>query len=279
MFTKKIWIYWQQGWQNAPILVKQCRESWERLNPEFEIHALDDESISRYVDIERVLDFSRRDLTVQKKAALLRLALLARYGGVWADATVMCGLPLGQWIDDHCESRFFAFRNPGKDRMMANWFIAAEPQSVILRRLYRSFLRFYTDNYFFNQGTVVGEKLLAHFSGRWNASAESTVKWHGWFARKVLRVYPYFIFHYTFNKLILEDPECAEEWKVAKPLSAGPPHRLQVLKLTAQDTEEAMGAARRVIDGGEAVVHKLDWRVDTSSRYWDFVLKSLRGVA
>lgn len=99
--------------------------------------------------------------------------------------------------------------------------------------------------------------------------------WHSPFARKVLGVYPCFIFHYTFNRLILEDPECARLWNEAKPFAAGDPHRVQYLAEAADGIERATA----VIDSGCSPVHKLAWRVDSSNEYWSAVVAHLAPAA
>jgi len=268
MLTKKIWMYWGQGWDQAPHLVTQCKNSWARLNPDFELYLLDDKTLFDYIDFPKAIDIKRRDLTIQKISALARLALLSKYGGVWADGTTMCTQPLSEWLEQYYGCEFFAFRNPGKDRLMANWFIAAEPGSVILQRLNKHFTDFYVKNHFSNMGTAIGEKMIQYFGRRWNVDARSSLMWHDWFVRKVLRIYPYFIFHYTFNKLILEDVECARMWNETKALSAETPHKVQYLENRRDNVNEA----KRVIDSGISPVHKLNWRVNSSNNYWSAVL-------
>ena len=271
MTIKKIWIYWHQGWENAPSIVKQCKSSWARLNPDYEIHALDQDSLAKHIAFPTGINTQRKDLTVQKIAALARLVLLSKYGGIWADATVMCAKPLSEWIEEYYSSRFFAFRTPGKDRFMSNWFIAAEPENIILQRMYKNFLDFYVNNYFSNQDTALGNALLKIFNLHWKSNVRNSIKWHSWFARKVLRVYPYFIFHYTFNKLILEDEECAKLWNDAKPFPADSPHYVQF----QQKAENGIANAKEAIDSGNIPMHKLDWRVDCSNHYWSTILPYL----
>ena len=271
MITKKIWMYWHQGWEHAPGLVLQCKDSWQHLNPDYEVYALDRDSIADYADLSKCLDLNREDLTLQKLAALNRLVLLKNHGGVWVDATALCAQPLSQWIENYYQSRFFAFRDPGKDRLMSNWMIAAEPESLILQKLHAEFLAFYTDNVFSNQNTPVGKLALRLLRRRWQSSLPKTTRWHSWFARKVLRVYPYFIFHYTFNKVILENPECAQLWNQGASLSAQPAHRVQRLAREADGIENA----KREIDSGLVPVHKLDWRADPSDTYWSIILPYL----
>jgi len=268
MITKKIWMFWDQGWEQAPNLVTQCKNSWAELNPDYELHLLDKDSLFDFIELPNAISIQRKDLTIQKISALARLALLAKYGGVWADGTTMCTQPLSEWIEDYYDCHFFAFRNPGKDRLMANWFIAAEPDSVILQRLNQNFSDFYVNNYFSNMGTKHGENLLNFLGRRWNSDLEKSLMWHNWFVRKILRVYPYFIFHYTFNKLIFEDSECASMWNQTKSLPAEPPHLVQQFERKADNVTQA----KKVIDSGATPVHKLNWRVDSSTSYWSTIL-------
>ena len=175
--TKKIWIYWHQGWEKAPSLVKQCKGSWARLNPDYELHALDQNSLFDHIEFPTGIDIQRKDLTVQHISELGRLALLSKYGGVWTDTTVMCTRPLSAWLEEYYGSQFFAFRNPGKNRLMDTWFIAAESENIILRRLYKNFSDFYVNNYFSNQGTVF-HALLIYFRRRLNSDFRTTGSWH-----------------------------------------------------------------------------------------------------
>ena len=260
MITKQIWMYWDQGWDHAPDLVKECKNSWIRLNPDYEMHTLDQTSLFDYIDFPVGIDIRRKDLTIQKVANLARLALLSKHGGVCADATLMCVKPLSEWIEEYYESQFFAFRNPGTDRLMSNWFIAAESENIILRRLY-------------NQGTALGKVLLKKFGRYWNKEIKTSLKWHSWFARKVLRIYPYFIFHYTFNKLIHDDPECAKLWNDAKPFSAEAPHLMKRL----ESAVDGIAKAKREIDNHNTPMYKLSWRVDSSNSYWSAIIPYLRG--
>ena len=252
--------------------MRRCLRSWVRLNPDYEVRALDRHKLLDYIEFPRGIDPGRKDLTVQKIAALGRLALLAQYGGVWADATVVCTKPLSEWLEPYFESRFFAFRSPGPDRLMSNWFIAADASSLILKRLYDSFAGFYADNVFTNQGTAEGDRILESYVPRYSSDIASTLFWHSAYATQVLRVYPYFIFHYTFNRLILTDPECAALWNRAKPFSAEPPHRLQQW---APRSVDGIDLARRDIDSGLTPMYKLDWRADSSNPFWTAILQHL----
>ena len=270
-----IWMYWHQGWDNAPRLVRACRDTWLRLNPDHQLHQLDQHSVREYVRPHPGIAADRPDITVQKWSALARLNLLANHGGVWVDATVACVQPLNTWLDVSSESPFFAFGNPGPDRLMSNWFIAADPASLLAQRLHRDLSNYYATNRFSRQGTEFGDRLIERFNRRWSTAAADTPAWHSWFARKILRVYPYFIFHYTFNRLVLEDPECAAEWQAAQALAAGPPHRIQEWA----SYPDGIGRAIYDIETRVAPVQKLDWRLDPDAPYWSAVLKHLEAIS
>lgn len=276
MEFRHLWTYWHQGWDQAPPLVQQCAASWQRQNPDWQVHLLDWRTLPDHVEFPRGIDPHRRDLTVQKVAALARLGLLAEHGGAWADATTLCTRPVSTWLDEYrTDDGFFAFRSPAPDRLMSNWFIAAEPSSVILHRLAESFTAYYRDTFFFNQATPLGDWLGPRFEQRWSVDAAASVRWRSWFARKVLRIYPYFAFHYTFNDLVLNDPECRRLWATGKPYSALPPHRLQQIA----GEPDGLAKALRGIDSGEAPIYKLDWRLNPNDPYWTGVLQRLEAFA
>jgi hypothetical protein len=275
MPTKILWSYWQQGWENAPELVKLCAASWVAKNPDYEIHFLDERSIADFISLPKEISRQRRDLTVQKVANIIRLALLSVYGGVWADATLYCIRPLRDWLDEYYAVHFFVFRYPAVDKMMSNWFFAAEPDSLILRRYAERQVAFFAENTFSNQRTPRGKFIVKALSPRWNKDYRSTIHWLSWFARKILRVYPYYISYYIFNRLILCDSECAAQWNAAKPLLARPSQRMRILSTLENGIEQA----REDIAAQAAPLYKLNWRSDISTPYWAEVLRALQKQA
>ncbi len=118
-----VWMYWDQGVADAPYIVRHCIESWQRHNPDWDVRVLDATTVQDYVDLS---DVPTR-LPFRFKSDLLRVRLMARYGGVWADATVFCHRPLKEWVDLATVSGFFLMRNPGPGRSIASWFMAACP--------------------------------------------------------------------------------------------------------------------------------------------------------
>jgi hypothetical protein len=124
-----IWTLWLQGWETAPPIVRACRATWENRNPGWEVRALTQESLGEY---RSVVPPIWPGIPRAAYSDLVRVNLLSRFGGVWADATVYCTRPLAGWIDDATSSGFFAFR-PAQPRMLSTWFLAARQDSYLLR--------------------------------------------------------------------------------------------------------------------------------------------------
>ena len=169
---KTVWLYWEQGWDAAPELVRQCRRSWEVRNPDWTVRCLDAATLGEYFDLEEWLPGSvgrprwcwraaercydawqrsrsdrqwrmigRKKLSVQGRSDIVRLNLLARYGGVWADATLWCHRPLDDWLAPCLDSGFFSFHNGqmrnrlGESLRFTFWFLASRRNHEIVRRL------------------------------------------------------------------------------------------------------------------------------------------------
>ena len=271
--NKTIWTYWHQGVDPAPELVQQCWISWQRCNPEYRFVALDQHSLHRYVDLHERVDLTRRDITVQKIAAMARLLLLVKYGGVWVDATVFAVKPLAEWLPKYYGSGFFAFRYPHPGWMLSNWLIISEKDNVLVNALAETFLQYYIQNRFTNQDSRVFKYLMTRLVRRLN-TPEKSLFWHTWFARKVLRIYPYFIFHYTFNKVVLTNPECRKTWDAAEPYSADDPHFAMRCYYRKRPLQEALA----YIHSGASPVHKLDWRWQRSDPYQNAILTEFYGL-
>lgn len=128
--TRIIWTCWFQGRDHAPFLVRQCLESWERLNPDWEVRCLDRYNLLSYAPSLSEFDLEDRAITAASLSDIARIALLHEYGGVWVDATLFCNQPLDSWLPACMEEGFFAFDRP--DRPLASWFLAAEPGNPVI---------------------------------------------------------------------------------------------------------------------------------------------------
>lgn len=126
-------MFWLQGWDAAPEIVKACVASWRAHNPGWDIRLLTGSDVADLLGpIETLRAVDGKNLPVEAYSNLVRLGLLRRFGGVWADATTYCRRPLDEWIDDATVSGFFGFAQPGPDRMLSSWFLAAHAGNPLL---------------------------------------------------------------------------------------------------------------------------------------------------
>lgn len=272
--NKTIWILWYQGYDNAPEIVKLCIKSWIKFNPDYQIVILDKESLKQYISLpDSVSPENKKDISIAHYSDLCRIALLKDLGGCWADATAFCCKSLNAWLPDYYSAGFFTFRNPAPERMMANWFMAGEPDNIILTKLYTELLSLYESNIFENQNTDFGRQLVQALSPLLNKNYKSTLLWHSDIIVKGLKVYPYFIFHYTFNKLILENPNCRKVWEKVKIFDAKPALSLNFLEKSIE--ENKLHKAIQEIKKHQCPMYKLSWKIDANREYWDAIVENL----
>ena len=134
---KILWIFWSQGEENFPPIVRICVEQWRRLHPDWTINVIDKKSAERLVDMTDVSD----QFELRIYADALRLRLLAVYGGVWADSTVYPHIPLGSWLPFLASTGFFVFTDDGPGREVENWFIASAPGNALVKAWDNAFCR------------------------------------------------------------------------------------------------------------------------------------------
>lgn len=132
--SKKVWLFWWQGIDSAPELVKSCYASVKKYFEDWEIIVIDEKNYLDYVDIpEAIVRKHNADIITHTHFSdILRLALLCKYGGVWLDATVYC---TGKINQECLESDLFCYRNGWMDQeniSFSSWFISAKSNEPIL---------------------------------------------------------------------------------------------------------------------------------------------------
>ena len=153
--SRIIWSAWLQGLDNAPEMVNVCLESHQKHLPGYEFRVLDMENYRQWVELPEWVEekYARGMIPAALFSDVLRVAVLKRYGGVWMDASVLC-TGFGnqqlqkQWTEVE-NSRFAVFRYYRKgDRYpsgLANWFIAATPDNVVLTSVYDMLTAYWRD--------------------------------------------------------------------------------------------------------------------------------------
>jgi len=257
MIPKIIWIYWDSGFESAHKIVKYCVESWKNKNPDWQIRLISESNLSTYINAIDVTKHKYFKLPIQKKANLIRLKLLADYGGVWVDATVYCTKPLSQWVFKHSTSGFFVFSNPGRDRLISNWFIAANPNNYIIKELYKSRCEFWSKYDIPHQGFMM-KKVRPLLNKILNQKKYFTLLWFTLLFTRIFKMYPYVVFHYDFYRLLQKDQKFKANWNSIKHISAKKAHTIQKVGMLHQVNEETIQTLRKIDVPVFKLGHKFD---------------------
>ncbi|MCB1461596.1 MAG: hypothetical protein KDJ90_03985 [Nitratireductor sp.] len=248
--NRAIWSLWLQGEHNAPILQQACLKSWRRFNPDWEFVCLDERSASRYLDLD--LERLRRlGATPQALSDIVRIELLNRYGGVWVDASCLCRKPLSAWLHEVSANGFFAFSNPGPDRLVSTWFLYAEQGHPIIRHWAGVVSGFWRTSpgrpLDLEDSPPLLAFLLERYPWLWGVRA---VRW-------IERAYPYFWFHYLFEWVVRRYPEVRNSHASMPKVSSDIPHRAQMMGLGQLPTPEQ----KTELGECSAPLYKLDSRL------------------
>ena len=108
-FTDKIWQLWLQGEENMPAIVKKCTNT-VKIYHKNNVILLTKENLKEYIQFPDYIEekYKKGIITHANYSDLIRLTLLAKYGGCWVDSTIY----LTDFIpEDILKSDFFAFKS------------------------------------------------------------------------------------------------------------------------------------------------------------------------
>ena len=97
---EKIWVFWWSGEKEAPEIVKACIKSIRRNSKGHEVILLNKDNYSNYIKMPEYI-LEKRDrgtMLLANFSDILRLSLLAAYGGIWIDATVFISQPIPERV-------------------------------------------------------------------------------------------------------------------------------------------------------------------------------------
>ncbi len=132
-----IWIYWNKGIEQAPIIVQKCYESVCKHSNQ-KIILLNDQNLADYIRLPDYIE-KKKDtgqIPIARYADLMRFALLEHYGGTWIDSTVYLTDPIPDMI---LNSDFFAVRNSllliDNPVLYPAWFLHAKKGNKTIREI------------------------------------------------------------------------------------------------------------------------------------------------
>lgn len=136
---KKIWVYWDQGFENAPKIVKECNKSIKYYNPGWEVINLSDKALNDLnIDIPDIKQTAA-------KSDYIRIAILQKYGGLWVDSTVMFNKSLDDWLSDYTDTGFFGFSRPSINNEICSWFLYADTENYIVDTWFKSVCNYWNN--------------------------------------------------------------------------------------------------------------------------------------
>lgn len=261
--NKLIWTYWHQGLENAPPIVRRCVGQMKSVHPDWTIRVLDEGSVYEFAEPVPVKPEIWGELSLPHQSDLLRTQLLIKYGGVWMDPTVFCVQSLDNWIFQAVEKAgVFFFDKPGPDRIISNWFIASEPDNELLTKLYRALIEYWNINSFRNLGQKKAGRVEAFAKRLINGRSLGLSQiWLSPLFTKVLRLYPYMIYHFMFYRLIRTDEQFRSIWEQMTKVSADGPHSLQEIGLRRPMDD----ALKQKVDTQKEMLFKLNWKLPAQS--------------
>lgn len=256
-FPKIIWILWLQGFENAPVVVKRCKETWEKANREWKLIELSEEKARSYIDIEGVIEKNRENIEKSDLSDIIRIKLLSKYGGVWVDSTCICQKPLDTWIHEYMESGFFAFSEPTVDRKIASWFLASQKDNYLTDSFRKNYVTYFLENEFGWQNTYIGNFLKMKIEGALNVNKKMPMFWFTYPVKKLLGMYSYFTFHYKFAETCYKDEKAQSIWDETPYYSANGPLKAIRNGLLSPPTENLK---KEVLNRKEPM-YKLSWKL------------------
>lgn len=152
--NKNIYMYWDQGFENAPYVVKKCAESWKKHNTTWNIFLLDNNKFPLSSLNNFISNIQDKNMGMAALSDIIRIYLLKHYGGLWVDATTFCNKPLDEWAGE-CFREAFMYRHKeiDKGRIISSWFINGKANCYLINRWYHEVATYWkdrkkTDDYF-----------------------------------------------------------------------------------------------------------------------------------
>lgn len=147
---KNIWVFWWQGEDNAPLLVKKCISSIRNNSGVDNVYILSKLNYDEYATIPEYIikKFEKGQIEKAHFSDILRMALLCQHGGLWIDATVFCSKKLPDEIFNY---PFFTCRNTNKILYNSNLFcwtpfiMGSQKSSPITELMLNSLLAYWKD--------------------------------------------------------------------------------------------------------------------------------------
>jgi hypothetical protein len=127
-FPKTIWTYWDTT--ELPEFIQKSVDKWRQMNPGWKIVVLSPTNLREYLPDVDIFSFKFAD-TKPRQSDFVRLHVLAKYGGVWCDASIVPQKSF-DWVIDEQKKRgveFIGYYREGATTkpeypVIESWFFA-----------------------------------------------------------------------------------------------------------------------------------------------------------
>lgn len=130
---KTLWTFWDR--ENIPEIVQKSLDNWRKYSPDWTINLVTPKNLKEFlpdIDFEK---FRPTDF-IQRKVDLIRLHLIAKYGGVWSDASIAVRRSHDWLVDEAARGgyEFIGYYREGWTKnqnypVIENWLFGAVPNS------------------------------------------------------------------------------------------------------------------------------------------------------
>lgn len=137
---KIIWMFWAD--LVLPQEIAICIERIKKINPTYKVNLLNKFSVSSYIDINLI----REDMPMANISDLIRLKLLAKYGGVWLDASIIMNQPIDYFLGSNSKAYDLIAFNRDKTTtnylfpVLESWLLIAPKNSKYIETWLKNFI-------------------------------------------------------------------------------------------------------------------------------------------
>ena len=135
-----VYSYWHDK-EKVPKVVRLCLNKFKKLNPSWKFVLLSEDDLPS-LDIPDTIN--TKNLKKMFTADIVRCLVLARHGGVWADASIVPIKPLEAWVDvtKNCIQGFHVpWKEEGCDKIIENWHFAAPKDCKFMEEWTKQFIK------------------------------------------------------------------------------------------------------------------------------------------
>lgn len=127
-----IWIFWWQGEETMPPIVRSCYKSVLRNAEKHPVILITENNITEYVDIPQYIyeKIGEKKMTLTHFSDILRENLLYKYGGIWMDATIYMTAPFSK---EMYEYEYYSIKGAFEEWEWTGFFQAAGKGNVFAK--------------------------------------------------------------------------------------------------------------------------------------------------